>query len=211
LALPSGGAFKEKEMSNKFGPNGSVLFTAAVGEYVSAYSLDRVKVYGREVGGTAWELLFATKAGQEDTSDEMTEPTEIRIDSGGFETYYAVGTTALVSDRKGLRGQGDPETLDVTGDITGWMIIIGLITSTTAAAVVATVPTGAVMAAALDLKDDESVDWSVINTGGNAFTVTAAASGHTVVGAGAVAAGTSGVFRTRKTDTASTFVTYRVG
>jgi hypothetical protein len=34
-----------------------------------------------------------------------------------------------------------------------------------------------------------SFDWSVITTGANAFTVTAAASGHTVVGNMVVAAG----------------------
>jgi hypothetical protein len=67
------------------------------------------------------------------------------------------------------------------------------------------------MEAAGEYDIGESFDWSAINTGGaNAFTVTAAASGHTVVGAGAVAASTSGVFRTRKT-AASTFVTYRIG
>jgi len=50
----------------------------------------------------------------------------------------------------------------------------------------------------------------VINTGGsNAFTVTAA-TGHTIVGAAAVAASSSGLFRTRKT-AANTFVTYRIG
>jgi hypothetical protein len=52
--------------------------------------------------------------------------------------------------------------------------------------------------------------WSAINTGAtNAFTVTAAASGHTVVGAGAVALSTSGRFMTRKS-AAATFITYRV-
>ncbi len=34
--------------------------------------------------------------------------------------------------------------------------------------------------------------------------------GHTVVGAGAVATATSGLFRTRKS-AASTFITYRIG
>ena len=45
--------------------------------------------------------------------------------------------------------------------------------------------------------------------GANAFTVTAA-TGHTIVGAAAVANSTSGRFRTRKT-AANTFVTYRIG
>ena len=66
------------------------------------------------------------------------------------------------------------------------------------------------MDAALEMEIGESFDWSAINTGAaNAFTVTAAASGHTVVGAGAVALSSSGTFRTRKT-AADTFVTYRL-
>ena len=66
------------------------------------------------------------------------------------------------------------------------------------------------MDAALQMEIGESFDWAAINTGGaNAFTVTAAASGLTVVGAGAVAATTSAIFRTRKT-AAATFVTYRL-
>ena len=82
-------------------------------------------------------------------------------------------------------------------------------TSTTAAAVAGTVPTGAVMEAAANWAVGDSVDWTVIATGANAFTVTAAASGHTLVGTAAVATVTSGRFRTRKTAT-DTFVTYRI-
>ena len=53
----------------------------------------------------------------------------------------------------------------------------------------------------------DAIDWSVITTGANAFTVTAAASGHTLVGNMVVAAGKAGLFRTRKT-AAATYVTY---
>jgi len=90
------------------------------------------------------------------------------------------------------------------------MILDGIVTSSTAAAVTATLDTGAVMDDATTMAIGDSFDWSAINTGGsNAFTVTPAASGHTVVGAGAVDANTSGSFRTRKT-AADTFVTYRI-
>jgi hypothetical protein len=108
-----------------------------------------------------------------------------------------------------MRGQGAPGVLNVTGTLTAAMIAAGIVTSTTAAAVVATLDTGAILDAALEMEIGESFDWSVIATGANAFTVTASA-GHTVVGVGAVATVTSGVFRTRKT-AADTFVTYRVG
>jgi hypothetical protein len=91
------------------------------------------------------------------------------------------------------------------------MITAGIVTSTTAAGVTATLDTGAVMETAItNMAVNDSFDWSVVNTGPNTFTVTAAASGHTVVGAGAVATATTGLFRTRKT-AAETFVTYRIG
>jgi hypothetical protein len=76
--------------------------------------------------------------------------------------------------------------------------------------VTATLDTGAIMDTAGTFAIGDYVDWSVINTGAAAaFTVTAAASGHTVVGAGAVALSTSGRFRTLKT-AANTFVSYRL-
>ena len=99
--------------------------------------------------------------------------------------------------------------LNATGTLTAAMILAGIVTSTTAAGVTATLDTGTVLDAASEFAIGDSFDWSAINTGGNAFTVTAS-SGHTVVGAGAVAGGTSGLFRTRKT-AANTFVTYRIG
>jgi hypothetical protein len=131
--------------------------------------------------------------------------------SGGGDTplYYSVGTAATVNELLGTL-QGDPGVLNATGTLTAALIQTGIVTSTTAAAVTATLDTGAIMDAAATFAIGDCFDWSVINTGGtNAFTVTAAASGHTVVGAGAVAALTSGRFRTRKT-AAATFITYRI-
>ena len=85
----------------------------------------------------------------------------------------------------------------------------GIVTSTTAAAVTGTMPTGTVLDAASNLQIGDSFDWSVIATGANAFTI-AAATGHTIVGTAVVATVTSGHFRTRKT-AAATYVTYRMG
>jgi hypothetical protein len=69
------------------------------------------------------------------------------------------------------------------------------VTSSTAAAVTATLDTGTAMDLVLDSAGiSDAFMWSAINTGGsNAFTVTAA-TGHTIVGAGAVAASSSGRF-----------------
>lgn len=108
-----------------------------------------------------------------------------------------------------IRPQGAPGALNATGDLTAALILGGIVTSTTASAVTATLPTGTVMDAAVKIEIDDAIEWSVINTGSNAFTVTAAASGHTVVGDGEVAGGTSGRFLTRKS-AAGTFVTYRL-
>lgn len=140
---------------------------------------------------------------------------------------YASGATLLIENTSGdivsysyglapvlenalVEVQVTPGVLNVTGALTGAMMATGIVTSTTAAAVAGTLPTGAVMDTNSNFNINDAFDWSVIATGANAFTVTAAASGHTVVGAGAVAAGTSGNFRTRKT-AAQTFVTYRIG
>src|SRR3990172_11670336 len=124
----------------------------------------------------------------------------IRIDGGALPTLYEVGAAPLVEDVLAWQIQGAPVTVDVTGAISAAAILGGIVTSTTAAAVAGTVPTGAVMEAATEMAIGDSFDWSVIATGANAFTVTAAASGHTLVGTAVVATVTSGLFRTRKTE-----------
>lgn len=87
-----------------------------------------------------------------------------------------------------------------------------IIQSTNASAVTVNLPTGATLDAAfLSLPVDASFDWFLLNTGSSsgAATVTAA-TGHTIVGAAAVAISTTGRFRTRKTAN-GVFVTYRIG
>lgn len=123
------------------------------------------------------------------------------------------GRTAVTQDDSGVVRvlQGAPGTLNATGTLTAALLAAGIVTSTTAAAVVATLDTGTLMDAAFpEFAIGEAFDWSAINSGPDTFTVTAAASGHTVVGAGAVATATSGLFRTRRT-AAATWVTYRIG
>ena len=133
----------------------------------------------------------------------------IRIDGGALPTAYEVGAAPLVEDVLAWQIQGAPVAVDVTGAVSAAAILGGIVTSTTAAAVAGTIPTGTVMDNASNLQIGDSFDWSVIATGANAFTVTAAA-GHTIVGNAVVATATSGHFRTRKT-AAATYVTYRVG
>lgn len=132
----------------------------------------------------------------------------IIIEAGAAPVFYAVGVAPVVDAIYGGRYQGAPVALNATGAVTAAAILGGIVTSTTAAAVAGTIPTGTVMDAASEFAVGDAIDWSVINTGLNTFTVTADTD-HTIVGAAAVATATSGRFRTRKT-AANTFVTYRL-
>ncbi len=200
-------------MSTRLHENGTVLITIAASDKLTVFSKDRVKVFKYttyESHPSQWVLLQDIVAETEYLSSAFTVETELRIEAGGAEVFYAAGTAPVITERRGQRGQGAPGTLNATGTLTAALIESGIVTSTTAAAVVATLDTGAVMDAALQMEIGESFDWSVINTGPDTFTVTAAATGHTVVGVGAVATVTSAIFRTRKT-AADTFITYRIG
>jgi len=144
----------------------------------------------------------------------FTNATTVSVEaSGGVQALYEIGTAPAVAQNR-LSWQVQPVTvgtLNATGTLTWALISSGIVTSTTTAAVTATLQTGAIMDASSSFAIGDSVDFSVINTGStNAFTVAAAASGHTVVGNMAVALSSSGRFRTTKT-AAATFVTYRIG
>lgn len=127
------------------------------------------------------------------------------------------GRTVTTTDDNGSMRviQASPATLNATGTLTIAQLLNGIVTSTTAAAVAATLPLGTSIEAESALTDggllqvDESFRWNVINTGGaNAFTLQAN-TGHTIVGNAAVAASSSAEFLTRKT-AANTYVTYRL-
>jgi hypothetical protein len=142
----------------------------------------------------------------------FTTATNVQVEaSGGVQTFYEIGSSpAVIQNRLSYQVQPTPGTLNATGTITFALIASGIITSTTAAAVTGTLATGAVMDASSSFAIGDSVDFTVINTGTtNAFTVAAAASGHTVVGNMGVALSSTGRFRTTKT-AAATFVTYRL-
>ena len=199
-------------MSNRLPENGLVEFSVPASDVIAVFSRAPCKVFTRAGYPNfpeSWSLIQDVAADAEYVSAAFTSATDVRIEAGPADVLYANGTAAVILERRALRGQGTPEVLNATGTLTAAMIASGIVTSTTAAAVTATLDTGAVMDAALEMEIGESFDWSAIATGANAFTVTAAASGHTVVGAGAVATATSGTFRTRKT-AANTFVTYRL-
>lgn len=141
-------------------------------------------------------------------SNAFTNATNVIIQAGASGAEFAVGTNPVISDSGKYQDQGTPGVLNATGTLTAAMILAGIVTSTSAGAVVATLDTGTILDAASEFAIGNSFDWSVINTGPSTFTVTAS-TGHTIVGVGAVLTLISAAWRTRKT-AANTFVTSRL-
>ena len=191
-------------------PQGRAEITVPATESIAVYTAGEAKVYqslGYPNFPPSLDYLGTVTAGQTVFGAYASGATII-VEAGAAPVEYSVGVGPSNNYPIQMKMQGDPGVLNATGALTAAMMLAGLVTSTTAAAVAGTVPTGTVMDAAVDFAINESFDWSLINTGGNTFTVTAA-SGHTVVGVAAVATVTSAHFRTRKT-AANTFVTYRL-
>jgi hypothetical protein len=200
-------------MSSRVLPFGSVEVTVPASGKLAANSKSAAQIYQKIVNPNQPDTftLFKNLAADEDYSSAAVTPiTVFRIDAGPDTVFYNVGTDAVVIERRSYQGNpGTVPALNTTGALTAAMILSGMLTSTTGAAVAGTVPTGTVMDAAVQMNIGDAIDWSVINTGGaNAFTVTAA-SGHTLVGNAVVALSSTGRFRTVKT-AAATFVTYRL-
>lgn len=201
-------------MSSLLAPQGTVTVSVPANESIAVFTQGTCTV-SRLLGfpnyPTSASVLGTVSNGQT-VFGPYTTGADIVLDaSGGVQVLYEVGVSPVVQQQRLLAPvQVTPGVLNATGTLTAVLCLTGLVTSTTAAGVTATLDTGATVELASNWAINDSFDWAVINTGPNTFTVTAAASGHTVVGAGAVATGTSGQFRTRKTAT-DTFVTYRLG
>lgn len=201
-------------MSSLLAPQGTVTVSVPANESIAVFTQGTCTV-SRLIGfpnyPTSASVLGTVSNGQT-VFGPYTGGADIVLDaSGGVQVLYEVGVSPVVQQQRLLAPvQVTPGVLNATGTLTATLCLTGLVTSTTAAGVTATLDTGATVELASNWAINDSFDWAVINTGANTFTVTAAASGHTVVGAGAVTTGTSGQFRTRKTAT-DTFVTYRLG
>jgi hypothetical protein len=197
-------------MSNIVPWSGSPLIPVAASNRIACYSdgnysVVRQRDYANAVATE--EVLFTGRGAF--TSAVFTAASTISLVGGDASPLlYSVGTAAVITERN-LVSQGDPATLNATGTLTATMLMSGLVTSTTAAAVTGTLDTGAIMDAANTFAVNDSFIWSIINTGSNTFTIAPAASGHTFVGSTTVAAGVSHRYMTRKT-AASTFVSYRI-
>ena len=191
-------------------PNGQAKITVPAGSSIAVYS-SGISTVSRILG---YPNLPDSKSvlGVVNNAQTVFGPyasgATIVIDGGAAPTLYEVGVSPVVQGIFATQYQPVPGTLNATGALTAALILGGIVTSTTAAAVAGTLPTGTVMDQAGQFAIGDSFDWSVIATGANAFTVTAA-SGHAIVGTAVVATVTSGYFRTVKT-AANTFVTYRM-
>lgn len=201
-------------MSNVLQPNGIVTVSVPAASSVAVFCQGTANV-SRTLGFPNYPnqtTLLQQVIGTQVVFGPYASGADIVLEaSGGYPVLWETGTAPQVQQQRLLAPvQAAPATLNATGTLTVGACLPGLVTSTTAAAVTATLDTGAIWDAGSLWAVNDSIDWAVINTGGNNFVVTAAASGHTVVGSGTVAGGASGQFRTRKT-AAQTFVTYRLG
>lgn len=189
---------------------GTAQFNLTATQSVAVYTQDVAnvsRILGYPNQAPSKSLLGVVTAGQT-VFGPYTGGATIVVDGGAALTTYEIGVSPITDERLLTFSQATPVAVDVTGAVSAAAMMGGIVTSTTAAAVAGTIPTGATMDLASTFAVNDSFDWSVIATGANAFTVTAA-TGHTIVGTAVVATATSGRFRTRKT-AADTFVTYRL-
>jgi hypothetical protein len=194
--------------------NGTAQIVVPSGESIAVYCVGTATV-SRLVGYPNYPDQVAqigvVDGGQTVFGSYASGATIIVDASGGVDVYYEVGNAPVVkADRRSASTYSVVNAFNTTGNLASALLLGGVLTSTTAAAVSATLPSGAGMELASSFEVGETFDWSVINTGPNTFTVLQGSSGHTVVGTMAVATATSGMFRTRKS-AVDTFVTYRIG
>jgi hypothetical protein len=190
---------------------GTATVTVPAGEKIAVQAYSPALVF-QEVGFPNFpdsQDLLATVENTTYVSPAFTNATSVTIQAGASGAAYAVGVSPVISDSGKFQTQGAPGVLNATGTLTAAMILSGIVTSTSAAGVVATLDVGAVVDAASEFAIGDSFDWSVVNTGPSTFTVTSPDASHTIVGVGAVLTLISAVWRTRKT-AADTFVSYRL-
>ncbi len=197
-------------MSNFLRPHTAATITVAASDKLATYSTGKYtvdKIVGYPNVPSTVASVFAG-AGL-NTSAAFSAATQVTIAAGEHGLYYETGTGPVITEIGNRSGKSVTVTaLNATGALTTAMILGGIVTTTSAAAVAGTLPTGAAFEAVIDADVGDYWDWSVINTGPNTFTVTAGIAGHTLVGVGAaVVTNTSSMFRTVKT-AADTFITY---
>lgn len=179
---------------------------------MAAFSRSPAKIYLKTSTpnqAPTFALFKALSANEDYASAAVSAETTYRVDAGASEVLVNVGTAALVIERRAYQRQTAPVAINATAALTAAAIASGIVTSTTAAAVTGTIPVATDLDLAFQMEIGDSIDFSVIATGANAFTV-AVDTGVTAVGTLVVATATSGLFRLRKTAVA-TYIVYRLG
>ena len=107
--------------------------------------------------------------------------------------------------------QPTPSAQNASVTLTIANLLTGIITTTSTVGVTLTLPTGTLSDGGfVSLSSDLSFDWSIINTGSSAGSISiAGGTGHTYVGNATISLGTSARFRSRRSS-ANTWVTYRI-
>jgi hypothetical protein len=203
---------------NVIARGGKALVTIPAGAAIAVHSagiatLSTFTTYAQQPPQLVF--LASSVAGSVYVSSTFTNGATIQVEAPyNYEVFYEVGTAPIVQFLSADAGQmntaaGAAQAFNATGTLTIANLMGQIITSSTAAAVAATLPTGTVLDAGSSFNIGDWYEFSVINTGGaNAITLTTA-TGWTLVGTMAVAASTSGRFRIVKT-AAATFTLYRV-
>jgi hypothetical protein len=130
------------------------------------------------------------------TSSAFTSAATVRVQAtGGYPANYSVGTNPVVS--AAVESLGDPrpinpsnfQAINVSATATVAQLFSGGITSTTAAAVVVTAPTAALIDLAGTFAVGESFDVLLINTGGTNALSISGGTGNTYLGTISTTAG----------------------
>lgn len=201
-------------MSNVLTSSGYVTLTIPGGSSLAVYTQGQAQVLQVNVApnypNTTTSLGYVNNA--QSIFGPFTTATQVAIDNKtDLRVFYEIGTAPRVQQERLVTMFGfSPASLDATGTLTAELCLSGLVRSSTAAAVTATLDTGALFDAKTTFSVGDTFWWSVNNRGAtNAFTVVGSA-GHTLDGTGVVSASSAGLFATTKT-AANTFVTYRIG
>jgi len=192
----------------------------AVGQIITGANVaagNRITALGTGTGGTGTYFVSESQNVISTTLTSGTPAFRIGTEKGSAGgtarelEWQTDGITRVQISRDGYYrySQPAPAAVNATATLTIANIQDGIITTTTAAPVDMTLPTGANVEGGFAVNANNlTFEWSVINTGSNAATILANTD-HTIVGADAVAAGTTGRFATRRT-AANTYVTYRL-
>lgn len=159
-------------------------------------------------------LAPATRRARVRANLEVSSSAEqVSITSAAIQTALEAGPLNVRFGEQPLQVQTTPATVNATATMTAADLLTGIITSTSAAAVAATLPLAtdlntALLAAYPTLANNDSFDFAMINTGPNTVTVTTN-TGWTLVGTMTVVTLVSAEFRLKRTS-ATAYILYRL-